>query len=365
MKLQDDLEMAIIQNMCPGALRLHLELNSSRLTTRDQMLAEIRANLESRQPQAMEIDSYEQPQSHDVDAFAHKGKGKTKNCFSCGGPHLARDCPETQKGKGKGCYTCGGNHLARNCDAGWDNGKGKGPTHFDGHCYKCGRYGHDGANCRTSKGKGKGKGNEKGKPTWSCEEAENEDEWPEQAESWKGGSEEVSGTLEDVCEVRTEDDHFGKITIDSGAAVCVAPPSWCPQYRTQPSAGSKSGVHYVTAGGNRIRNEGEKQIKIKTNTGDVRQMTFQVAKDTKPLCSVSKLCEKGHTVVFDESGPYIKHKKTGAIIQLKKERGVYVMDAAVIGQMSWMDNNGQQLASAEEQPCSSKRGFQRLANREL
>ena len=169
--------MTTTQNMCPDALRLHLELNSSRLTTSDQKLAEIRANLESRQPQAMEIDSYEQPQNHDVDAFAHKGKGKTKNCFSCGGPHLARDYPGTQKGKGKGCYTCGGNHLARNCDASWNNGKGKGPTHFDGHCYKCGRYGHDGANCRTSKGKGKGKGNEKGKPTWSCEEAENEDEW--------------------------------------------------------------------------------------------------------------------------------------------------------------------------------------------
>ena len=68
------------------------------------------------------------------------------------------------------------------------------------------------------------------------------------------------------------------------------------------------GVRYVTASGNKIKNEGEKQIKIKTKTGDVRQMTFQVAKVTKPLCSVSKICEKGHTVVFDESGSYIKQK---------------------------------------------------------
>ena len=68
--------------------------------------------------------------------------------------------------------------------------------------------------------------------------------------------------------------------------------------------------------------------------------------------------------MLDESGSYIKHKKTGAIIQLKKERGVYVMDAAIMGQMGWA-NNEQQLASAEEQSSSSKRGFQRLANREL
>ena len=46
-KLQGDLKMTIIQNMCPDALRLHLEINSSRLTTSDQMLAEIRANLDS------------------------------------------------------------------------------------------------------------------------------------------------------------------------------------------------------------------------------------------------------------------------------------------------------------------------------
>ena len=77
-----------------------------------------------------------------------------------------------------------------------------------------------------------------------------------------------------------------------------------------------------------------------------------------PLCSVSKICEKGHAVVFGESGSYIKHKKTGAVKQLKKERGVYVMDAAIMGQTSWMCDNGQQLPSAEEQPGSSlRRGF--------
>ena len=168
-----------------------------------------------------------------------------------------------------------------------------------------------------------------------------------------------------MCEVRAEENHFGKITIDSGAAVCVAPPSWRPQFKAKQSAGSKMGVHYVTASGARIKNEGEKQIKIKTKTGDVRQMTFQIAKVTKPLCSVSKICEKGHTVVFDESGSYIKHKKTGATIPLKKERGVYVMDAAIMGQASWMCDDGQQLASAEEQQVHGGRGFHRHAKTQL
>ena len=361
-QLQDDLKMTIIQNMCPQSLRLHLELNSARIKTSEQMRNEIRAHLEARQPQPMQLDSHEYSEDHCVDSFGQKGKGKGKGCFNCGGPHLARECVSKGKGKSKTveCYTCGGNHMARNCDAGWQhNGKGKGPQQFDGYCYKCGRHGHDGANCWTSKGKdkGKGKGKTKGKPMWSFEQADNEAEWQEQeGEDWQGESDEISGTLEDVCEVRADEDHFGKITIDSGAAVCVAPPSWCPQYKTQQSAGSRMGVQYVTASGNKIKNEGEKRIKIQTKAGDVRQMTFQIAKVTKPLCSVSKICEKGHAVVFDESGSYIKHKRTGKIIPPKKERGVYVMDAAIMRQASWMNDDGQQLASAEHQD-EQGRGF--------
>ena len=80
--------------------------------------------------------------------------------------------------------------------------------------------------------KGQRQGQRKRKPAWSFEQEKDEGEWQEQ-EEWQEGSEEISGTLEDVCEVRAEENHFGKITIDSGAAVCVAPPSWCPQFKTK------------------------------------------------------------------------------------------------------------------------------------
>ena len=87
-------------------------------------------------------------------------------------------------------------------------------------------------------------------------------------------------------------------------------------------------------------------------------MTFQVAKVTKPLCSVSKICESGYAVALYEDGSYIKHKRTGKTIQLKMERGVYVMDAAIMDQWSRVSSeDGQQLASAEQQPGGNKRGF--------
>ena len=93
-------------------------------------------------------------------------------------------------------------------------------------------------------------------------------------------------------------------------------------------------------------------------------MTFQVAQVTKPLCAISKICERGHTVVFDEDGSYVKNKKTCKVIHLKKERGVCVMDAAVVGHGSWASNdNGQHHASAEQQE-GKRRGFQRPAKEE-
>ncbi|CAE8596505.1 unnamed protein product [Polarella glacialis] len=95
-----------------------------------------------------------------------KGKGKKgKGCFNCGGDHLARDCPEeSSKGKGGGksvdCFNCGGDHFARDCPEESSKGrkgggKGKGKS-VD--CFNCGGD-HFARDCpeESSKGKGKGK----------------------------------------------------------------------------------------------------------------------------------------------------------------------------------------------------------------
>ena len=49
----------------------------------------------------------------------------------------------------------------------------------------------------------------------------------------------------------------------------------------------------------------------------------------KPLVSVSKLIDDGWRVVFDEEASYLKHKKTGNMISIRRERGVFVVDAFV------------------------------------
>jgi len=52
---------------------------------------------------------------------------------------------------------------------------------------------------------------------------------------------------------------------------------------------------------------------------------------TKVLGSVSKICEAGNRVVFDESGSYIESVSTGRRTKLEKEKGVYCMSLWVKG----------------------------------
>lgn len=88
------------------------------------------------------------------------------------------------------------------------------------------------------------------------------------------------------------------IIVDSGAAETVLPKDWCKQAEMVKDT---SGRTYSAANGTQIRNEGHKTVAMITRQGQWRNMTFQVCDVTKPLASVSKICENGHSVAFNPS----------------------------------------------------------------
>ena len=116
-------------------------------------------------------------------------------------------------------------------------------------------------------------------------------------------------------------------TVDSGAADHVIPWGWVRFVQIVASIGSLAGVHYVAASGTRIPNQGEQRIRFMTRDGVVASLLFQVAKVNKPLCSVSKLIDDNMRVVFDKTGSYILNKTTGEVMRIKRERGVFVLEA--------------------------------------
>ena len=81
----------------------------------------------------------------------------------------------------------------------------------------------------------------------------------------------------------------GKITVDSGAAESVWPEGLMPEIQTKPSVGSRTGVTYIAASGNRMPNLGEKKVHFKTKDGLNSSNTFQVTKAKMPLAAVSKI----------------------------------------------------------------------------
>ena len=119
-------------------------------------------------------------------------------------------------------------------------------------------------------------------------------------------------------------------TIDSGAAEHVIPTGWVNSVEVKPSPGSVRGVQYVAATGAKIKNMGQQLIPFWTNDGVGVSWLFQVAGVNKPLVSVAKLVEDGWKITFDQELSFLHHKKTGKVVKLRKERGVYVVDAYMI-----------------------------------
>ena len=58
-------------------------------------------------------------------------------------------------------------------------------------------------------------------------------------------------------------------------------------------------------------------------------MRITVADVINVLASVSKICECGSRVVFDEVGSYIEDKESWERTPIRKRKGVYVMDMRI------------------------------------
>ena len=61
----------------------------------------------------------------------------------------------------------------------------------------------------------------------------------------------------------------------------------------------------------------------------------------KPLVRASKLIDDGWRVVFDEEASYSKHKKIRSVINIRRESGVFVVDAFVDPADPKKNNKGQ------------------------
>ena len=114
--------------------------------------------------------------------------------------------------------------------------------------------------------------------------------------------------------------------VDSGAAESVASPSAVPWQRPTESEGSRQGHTYTSADGSPLPNLGEQILGIVTDEGWETQVKFQMAEVTKPLCAVSKICDQGSRVIFEQNAGYIENLKDGSRTVFKRENNVYILN---------------------------------------
>ena len=70
-----------------------------------------------------------------------------------------------------------------------------------------------------------------------------------------------------------------------------------------------------------------------TREGDWKSMRFQVCDVTRPLISVHKICEVGHSVVFnpswDHKGRFIMNQETTEKMWMAAKDGVFVLETKI------------------------------------
>ena len=139
----------------------------------------------------------------------------------------------------------------------------------------------------------------------------------------------------EVCMTQDQDITKGykqiEIALDSGAGEHVASRSIAADYPVEESAGSRAGQHFIAAGGARIPNEG--QFTLALRSGDLEKKkgkdiktTFQVAKVTRPLWSVGRICDEGFEVKFTNNEAYVLTKEGKEVCKFKRKGGLYVAE---------------------------------------
>ena len=110
---------------------------------------------------------------------------------------------------------------------------------------------------------------------------------------------------EPILAVDVWEDITVDMILDSGACRHVMPRECAPGYQVQDSAQSRRGLGFIVGNGERVPNEGQFVFNLDADTGQesprALACTFQVADLTKPLMSVSQLCEQGFQCVFKDT----------------------------------------------------------------
>ena len=119
------------------------------------------------------------------------------------------------------------------------------------------------------------------------------------------------------------------VTLDSGCCEHILDAEEVPGYgnHIQESPGSRRGQTFTVGNGAEVPNEGQVRVNLAAPAGQGSTMItsdFQVAKITRPLMSVSKVCEQGYSCLFTREGAQILDVEGKSVSDFQRVNGLYV-----------------------------------------
>ena len=112
---------------------------------------------------------------------------------------------------------------------------------------------------------------------------------------------------------------------DSGCGDHVMSREHCPGYAVQESRASRAGKGFIAAGGDKILNEGEACLNLSAGKRQISS-TFQIARVTRPLMSVGKICDAGHEVTFTKVCAIVRDLRGREVCRFARKGGLYLIN---------------------------------------
>ena len=126
---------------------------------------------------------------------------------------------------------------------------------------------------------------------------------------------------EEWCDVEFE------VALDSGSQDHVCDEANTPGYALEHSPGSSRGQCFIVGNGGRLPNMGQKVLNLEPESDESTSLKscFQIARVTRPLMSVGKICDSGMRVEFTDKEATVKATDDSVVCVFeRKPGGLYI-----------------------------------------
>ena len=113
------------------------------------------------------------------------------------------------------------------------------------------------------------------------------------------------------------------VASDSGSQEHVCDEVDCPGYTPAASPGSERGQCFTVGDGGKLENQEQRHLNVQpfSNSAVAMSSCFQIARVTRPLVSVGKMCDNGFAVTFDDNEAVVRDAEGQQVCMFERQAG--------------------------------------------